>query len=68
MSHDRLQEIERKACADPCFTDAEKSTIRELIRVYRGWQFFGKIVRGAVVVLGGVAGAVTAVKAIMGAL
>lgn len=68
MQDEQLQEIERKACADPCFTDAEKAIIREIIRVYRGWQFVAKVVRGGVVVLGGLAAAIAAIKTIMGGL
>lgn len=61
MSDEQLNEIQAKAERDPCFTDEEKRVIREIIRVYRGWRFFGKIVRGLVVAVGAVAGAAAAV-------
>ena len=56
-----LRRIQDKATRDPCFTDDERATIREVIRVYKGWRFFGKIVRGAVVGVGAVAAAAAAV-------
>lgn len=61
MSDEQLNEIQAKAERDPCFTDEEKKVIREIIRVYRGWRFIGKVARAAVVGAGVLAGAATAV-------
>jgi len=61
MSDEQLNEIQAKAEADPCFTEEEKRVIREIIRVYRGWRFFGKVVRGLVVAVGTVAAAAAAI-------
>ncbi|MDC8803924.1 hypothetical protein PRZ61_10800 [Halomonas pacifica] len=52
LSEHSLDQLQRKACADPCFTDDEKTLIREMIRVYRGWLFVARVGKGTVVVLG----------------
>lgn len=63
-----LDSIERKTQHDPCFTSIERDTVREIIRVYRGWVFIARVVRGGVVLLGGTAAAIASVRAIMGVM
>lgn len=52
---DELESIERRAMQSPDFNAFEKHTIREIMRVYRGWQFVGKVVRVTLVALAGLA-------------
>lgn len=66
--NETLDSIERKTRHDPCFTPLERDIVREIIRVYRGWVFVARVVRGAVVVLGGTAAAIASVKAITGVM
>jgi len=56
VSEQSLEDLQRKACSDPCFTDSEKDLIREMIRIYRGWQFVAKVGKGVAVSLGLIAG------------
>lgn len=63
---DSIDTIERKTQNDPAFTPAEKDTIREIIRVYRGWQFVIKVLKGFTVVLGAIAATLVAIKTITG--
>ena len=62
---DDLSSIERKAATDPCFTEQEKTVLREMIRVYRGWQFVGKVAKGAIVVVGLIAAALASYKTVI---
>lgn len=63
MPHDdQLDALERKAEAETCFTAEEKQTVREMIRIYRGWRFVAKVARGVVVFLGGVVAFIAAYK------
>lgn len=60
-----LAAIEQKAARDPIFTDGERDTLREMIRVYRGWQFVLKVLKGGTVVLTLTAGAIVAISTIV---
>lgn len=64
-SNQSLATIEQKAAVDPIFTDAERGTLREMIRVYRGWQFVGKVVKGGTVVVTILAGVIVAISTIV---
>ena len=50
----------------PDFNAFEKSTIREIIRVYRGWQFVGKLVRITFVIIAGIAAFAVSVSKLLG--
>lgn len=60
-----LSTIERKTQADPCFTEQEKTVLREMIRIYRGWQFVGKAGKGLIVTSGLVAAFLASYKTII---
>ena len=60
-----LNTIQRKAASDPCFTEQEKTVLREMIRVYRGWQFVGKAAKGLIVAAGLVAAFLASYKTII---
>lgn len=69
MSQDtdsRLELLERKLCGDPCFSDEEKAIIRDMIRIFRGWRFIAKVLRGTTVVVGALVAFIAAVKSLAG--
>lgn len=63
---DQIDSIEQRAMRSPDFNAFEKSTIREIIRVYRGWQFVGKLVRISAIGLAGLAAFAVAVSKLLG--
>lgn len=63
---DELESIERRAMRSPDFNAFEKTTIREIIRVYRGWVFVGRIVRVTLVALAGAAAFAVSVSKLLG--
>ena len=65
-NNDEIDSIEQRAMQSPDFNAFEKSTIREIIRVYRGWQFVGKLVRVTFVVVAGVAAFAVSVSKLLG--
>ena len=63
--NETLEGIERKSREDPYFTVVEREMLREIIRVYRGWAFFVKVLKGGVVVLGVIAAGVASYRAVI---
>lgn len=63
---EQLQSIEQRAMQSPAFNAYEKRTIREIIRVYRGWQFVGKIVRVGAITTAGIAAFAVSVSKLLG--
>lgn len=61
----KLEAVEEKAQHASCFTDDEKAVIKEIIRIYRGWLFFVKVIKGTSVVIGGIIGFIAALVALL---
>lgn len=55
-----LRQIEYKVIHEPCFTESDKVVLLQMVRVYRGWLFIGKVFKAAAVVLGIASGALVA--------
>lgn len=63
-----LEKLEHRVQAYPTFSKEEVEALRVLIKAYRGWAAFGWFAKWIIYMLAALAGAITAVKTIGGAL